>query len=80
MREVAERLFLLPGDLLLGRFEQALAEEWPKTSAAENERARAVTTALDALSNRAAEIAQALKEFEQVVRHLCARMSILLPE
>lgn len=59
MREVAERLFLLPGDLLLSRFEQSLAEEWPKTGAAENERALAVTTALDLLSNRAAAITNA---------------------
>ena len=59
MKEVAERLFLLPGDLLLSRFEQPLAEEWPKTRSVENERALAVTTALDLLSNRAAEIAKA---------------------
>lgn len=56
---VADNLWLLPGHLALSRFEQTLAEEWPKTNATDNERALDVTTALDVLSNKAAEIAQA---------------------
>ncbi len=50
-----DNLWLLPGDLGLSRFEQTLAEEWPKTKSVDNERALAVTTALDLLSNLAAE-------------------------
>ncbi len=53
--EVAPDLWLLPGELSLGLFEQVLAEEWPKTLATSNERALDVTTALDLLSNLAAE-------------------------
>lgn len=55
LQVVADNLWLLPGHLGLSRFEQTLAEEWPKTGAADNERALDVTTALDAVSNRAAE-------------------------
>lgn len=51
----ADNLWLLPGELRLSRFEQSLAEEWPKTKAVDNERALAVTTALDRLSSLAAE-------------------------
>lgn len=53
--EVAPDLWLLAGELSLGRFEQVLAEEWPKTQATSNERALRVTTSLDLLSNLAAE-------------------------
>jgi chromosome partitioning protein len=56
---IADNLWLLPGHLGLSRFEQTLAEEWPKTHATDNERAIDVTTALDVLSNKAAEIAEA---------------------
>lgn len=59
LRSIADNLWLLPGHLGLSRFEQTLAEEWPKTGAMDNERALDVTTALDALSNKAAEAAQA---------------------
>jgi cellulose biosynthesis protein BcsQ len=52
-------LWLLPGDLALSRFEQTLAEEWAKTKSVDNERALTVTTALDLLSNMAAEQVQA---------------------
>ncbi len=54
LREVSDGLWLLPGHLSLGRFEQPLAEEWPKVFASDNERALDVTTALDVLSNMAA--------------------------
>jgi cellulose biosynthesis protein BcsQ len=56
---VAENLWLLPGHLGLSRFEQTLAEEWPKTNASDNERALDVTTALDVLSNLAAAVVEA---------------------
>lgn len=56
---VADNLWLLPGHLSLSRFEQTLAEEWPKTFAQDNERALDVTTALDELSNRCAQAADA---------------------
>jgi chromosome partitioning protein len=59
MVEVAPGLWLLPGHLSLSGFEQTLAEQWPKTMAADDERALAVTTALDRLSNLAAERADA---------------------
>ncbi|HEX5747185.1 MAG TPA: AAA family ATPase [Archangium sp.] len=52
---VAPDLYLLPGHLNLSSFEQTLAEEWPKKSSRNNERALDVTTALDVLSNMAAE-------------------------
>lgn len=51
---VADDLWLLPGHLELSRFEQPLAEEWPKRADSNNERALDVTTALDVLSNMAA--------------------------
>jgi chromosome partitioning protein len=53
--QVDEDLWLLPGHLRLSRFEQRLAEEWPKTGNRDNERALDVTTALDLLANMAAE-------------------------
>lgn len=52
---VADDLWLLPGHLGLSRFERELADEWPKIAAFVNERALDVTTALDLLSNAAAE-------------------------
>jgi chromosome partitioning protein len=55
LREVADNLWLLPGHLALSRFEQTLAEEWPKTGATDNERALDVTTALDGVARLAAE-------------------------
>lgn len=59
LTEVADNLWLLPGHLDLSRFEQTLAEEWPKKADANNERALDVTTALDVLSNFAAATANA---------------------
>lgn len=53
--DVAPGLWLLPGHLSLSRFEQTLAEEWPKTMGSNNERSLDVTTALDLLSNLAAQ-------------------------
>lgn len=53
--DVAPGLWLLPGHLSLSRFEQTLAEEWPKTMGTSNERPLDVTTALDLLSNLAAD-------------------------
>lgn len=55
MIDIAPGLWLLPGHLSLSRFEQTLAENWPRTMATDNERALDVTTALDLLSNLAAE-------------------------
>ena len=54
-REVADGLWLLPGHLGLSRFEQTLAEEFGKTLGSNNERALDVTTALDLLSDMAAQ-------------------------
>lgn len=53
LRAVADQLWILPGHLDLSRFEQALAEGWPKTMSAGNERSLDVTTSLDLLSNLA---------------------------
>ena len=55
LTEVAERLWLLPGHLDLSRFEQTLAEHWPKVMASDNERALDVVLSLSALVHRAAE-------------------------
>ena len=55
LSKVAHNLWLLPGHLNLSRFEQVLAEEWPKKADQNNERSLDVTTALDVLSNLAAE-------------------------
>ncbi len=52
---VADNLWLLPGQVDLSRFEQALVDEWPKTSQVSNERALNVTTALDLLSDMVAQ-------------------------
>jgi chromosome partitioning protein len=51
---VAEDLWLLPGHLDLGRFEQTLAEEWPHARGHDNERALRVVTALARLASMAA--------------------------
>jgi cellulose biosynthesis protein BcsQ len=85
---VADLLWLLPGHLDLSRFEQALAQEWPQTMSTANERALDVTTALDVLANRVAElvrggigggqiqaVARCRREFETLVRKLVARVS-----
>lgn len=53
--EAATGIWLLPGHLDLIRFEQTLAEEWPRKANMDNERALDVTTALDLLSNMAAD-------------------------
>lgn len=55
LREVADQLWLLPGHLDLSRFEQTVADQWSRTMASDNERALDVATALDVLSNVAAE-------------------------
>jgi len=59
LAEIADGFWLLPGHLQLSRFEQALAEEWPKKESSSNERALDVLTALDLLSNMAADKASA---------------------
>nr|VFK29671.1 MAG: Cellulose biosynthesis protein BcsQ [Candidatus Kentron sp. MB] len=59
LQPVGDNLWLLPGHLFLSAFEQPLAEEWPKKTSANNERALDVTLALDQLSNLAAEVASA---------------------
>lgn len=51
--EIAPNLWLLPGDLSLSRFEQALAESWGQVHQQDNERALHVTTALHRLALRA---------------------------
>jgi cellulose biosynthesis protein BcsQ len=55
MTQVAEadNLWLLPNHLHLSRFEQPLAEEWPKTMSPDNDRALDVTLALEVLANLA---------------------------
>ena len=55
LHEAGDNLWLLPGHMALGRFEQRLAEEWPKKADTENEYALNATTALDRLSNWSAE-------------------------
>jgi len=52
---IADGLWLLPGDLALSRFEQALAEGWGQIHQTDNERALHVTTSLERLALRAAE-------------------------
>jgi len=56
---ISQNLWLLPGHLELSRFEQPLAEEWPKKADVNNERALDVTTALDMLSLLAAKAVSA---------------------
>lgn len=57
--EIADGLHLLPGDLNLSRFEDKLAREWPQILAQDAEQALHVTTALDRLAMRVAEVAGA---------------------
>lgn len=57
--EMADNLWLLPGQVSLLELEGELAAAWPLTTAANNERAFMVTTALARLSNRAAELVDA---------------------
>jgi cellulose biosynthesis protein BcsQ len=53
--EVADSLFLLPGELSLARFEQVLAESWGQVHQGDNERAVHVATALRTLAERASK-------------------------
>jgi len=48
--EIGDGLWILPGDLALGRFEQVLAEGWGQVHQSDNERAVHITTALQRLS------------------------------
>jgi cellulose biosynthesis protein BcsQ len=48
-RQVAENLWLLPGDLALSRFEERLAQEWPATLGGNSNAAVRVTTAFHRL-------------------------------
>ena len=48
--ELADDLFLLPGDLRLSRFESKLAREWPQIMAEDHEASLHVVTALDRLA------------------------------
>lgn len=59
LSQVADGLWLLPGHLGLSRFEQTLAEGFAKTLGVDNERALDLTTALDLLSNLAADAVDA---------------------
>jgi cellulose biosynthesis protein BcsQ len=52
--EVADDLWLLPGDLALSRFEQTLAENWGQIHQNDNEKALHVTQALERLAESAA--------------------------
>ncbi len=52
---IDHNLWLLPGHLVLSRFEQTLAEEWGKILASDHERALLVTTALATLADGAAK-------------------------
>lgn len=54
---IDHNLWLLPGHLVLSRFEQTLAEEWGRILASDNERALLVTTALATLAEHAANVA-----------------------
>lgn len=53
--EVAENLWLLPGDLYLSRFEERLAQEWPNTLAGGNNAAVRATTAFHRITIAARE-------------------------
>ncbi len=52
--QVADELWILPGDLALSRFEQPLAESWGQIHQTDNEKAVHVATALQRLADRAA--------------------------
>ncbi|MBI1759443.1 MAG: ParA family protein [Actinobacteria bacterium] len=58
-REIAEGLWLLPGDLGLSQFEERLAQEWPATLAGGNKAAARTTTALHRLVHAAAGTVEA---------------------
>lgn len=53
--EIAENLWLLPGDLALSRFEQVLAESWGQIHQSDNERALHIATSLQRLAHLASE-------------------------
>ncbi|MCY1009742.1 AAA family ATPase [Nannocystis pusilla] len=57
--ELADDLYLLPGDLRLSRFESRLAREWPQILAEDAEAALHVVTALDRLAVRFANQVEA---------------------
>ncbi len=57
--EVADELWLLPGDLALSRFEQTLAENWGQIHQTDNEKALHVTQALERLAESAARAVDA---------------------
>ncbi len=59
LQPVADDLWLLPGDLALGRFEQALAEAWGQVHQTDNERPIHVTTSLQRLAELAGSKARA---------------------
>ena len=52
--ELADDLWLLPGDIALSRFESKLAREWPQIFAEDADAALHVTTSLERLATRAA--------------------------
>jgi chromosome partitioning protein len=52
---ISDALWLLPGHLDLGRFEQTLAQEWGQTMQSSNERALDVVTALALLASQVAD-------------------------
>ena len=52
---IEDDLWLLPGDLALGRFEQSLAECWGQVHRSDNERPLHVTTSLRRLARTSAE-------------------------
>ena len=59
LEAIADDLWLVAGDLALGRFEQALAEAWGQVHQMDNERAIHVTTSLQRLSELAGNKAKA---------------------
>ncbi len=56
---VSDDLWLFPGELTLGRFEQGLAEEWGRIHQSDNEKAIHVVTAMQRLADRCAELVDA---------------------
>jgi chromosome partitioning protein len=57
--DVADDLWLLPGDLALSRFEQTLAENWGQIHQTDNEKALHVTQALQRLAEESARAVNA---------------------
>lgn len=53
LQTITNDLWLLPGDLALGRFEQALSEAWGQVHQADNERAVHIATSLQRLADLA---------------------------